>query len=310
MLSLHATIPGVEQMLHRLIGENITLKLKLDPNTGLVKADEGQIEQVLFNLAVNARDAMPEGGTLTIATRNVYMDDMYIKMEAEIPPGAYVVITVTDTGIGMDQNTQLQIFEPFFTTKEKGHGTGLGLSTAFGIVKQSGGELTVYSEPGRGACFKIYLPRVDGQERAPSTDTQAMTVECGHETILVVEDEDRLREMIVEALRRCGYTVLEAPDGPAALERYAHGDPVVDLVVTDVMMPKMNGREFAKQFLTQQPHAKILYMSGYTDDIILDDGVLAPGTLFIHKPFTQKELTGMILKILADRDDSGKNPRD
>ena len=308
VLNLQSTIPGIEQMLLRLIGENITLKLKLDSHTGLVKADEGQIEQVLFNLAVNARDAMPEGGTLTISTRNVQMDDMYIKMETEIPVGAYVVITVTDTGIGMDQNTQSQIFEPFFTTKEKGHGTGLGLSTAYGIVKQSGGEITVYSEPGRGACFKIYLPRLDGEVHVHAADAPPTPIECGHETILVVEDENRLREMIVEVLSRCGYTVLEAPDGPTALERYADSDPMVDLVVTDVMMPKMNGREFAREFSKHQPHARILYMSGYTDDIILDHGVLAPGTLFIHKPFSRKELVDMLQNILTESKEPGKGP--
>ena len=213
---------------------------------------------------------------------------------------------MTDTGIGMDQDTQSQIFEPFFTTKEKGHGTGLGLSTAYGIVKQSGGEITVYSEPGRGACFKIYLPRLDGEGKVHIADAPPTPIECGHETILVVEDEDRLREMIVEVLSRCGYTVLEAPDGPTALERYADKAPIVDLVMTDVMMPKMNGRQFAREFSKHQPHARILYMSGYTDDIILDHGVLAPGTLFIHKPFSRKELVDMLQNILTESKESGK----
>ncbi len=301
VLSLLETIPAIEQMLHGLIGENITLKLKLNESTGLIRADEGQIEQVIFNLVVNARDAMPEGGMLTIESRNIQLDAMYLGMEAEIPPGSYIVITIIDTGVGMDQNTQSQIFEPFFTTKEKGQGTGLGLSTAYGIVKQSGGEIMVYSEPGQGSCFKIYLPRVD--KPLPTADNSAApaAVECGHETILVVEDEKGVRGLIVEALRRCGYNVLDAPDGPTALARYTQNSRMIDLVLTDVMMPKMNGREFADKFLVAQPQAKILYMSGYTDDFIMERGVLTPGTLFIHKPFTQSELTRMISKILAEQ---------
>jgi len=307
VLSLLETIPGIEQMLHRLIGENITLKLKLDASTGLIKADEGQIEQVLFNLVVNARDAMPDGGALTIESRNIQLDAMYLGMETEIPPGSYIVITITDTGAGMDQNTQSQIFEPFFTTKEKGHGTGLGLSTAYGIVKQSGGEITVYSEPGQGTCFKIYLPRVDKPLPTADGGPAPASAECGDETILVVEDENGVRGLIVEALRRCGYHVLEAPDGPTALARYAQNNRMIDLVLTDVMMPKMNGREFANKFLVGQPQAKILFMSGYTDDFIMERGVLTPGTLFIHKPFTQGELTRMISKILTEPHSQKKN---
>jgi two-component system cell cycle sensor histidine kinase/response regulator CckA len=232
---------------------------------------------------------------------------MYLGMETEIPPGSYIVITITDTGAGMDQNTQSQIFEPFFTTKEKGHGTGLGLSTAYGIVKQSGGEITVYSEPGQGTCFKIYLPRVDKPLPTADSGPAPASAECGDETILVVEDENGVRGLIVEALRRCGYNVLEAPDGPTALARYAQNNRMIDLVLTDVMMPKMNGREFANKFLVGQPQAKILFMSGYTDDFIMERGVLTPGTLFIHKPFTQGELTRMISKILTEPHSQKKN---
>jgi two-component system, cell cycle sensor histidine kinase and response regulator CckA len=300
VLSLLTTIPGIEQMLLRLIGENITLELKLEESTGLIKADEGQIEQVLFNLVVNARDAMPDGGTLTIESRNVQLDGMYSRMESDIPAGSYVVLTVTDTGIGMDQNTLSQIFEPFFTTKPKGHGTGLGLSTAYGIIKQSGGEITAYSDPGRGTCFKIHLPRIDSALGVQPSGETGPPPACGHETILIVEDEDHVREMIVEALSRCGYRMLSAPDGPTALARYAHGAMQVDLVVTDVMMPKMNGKEFARQFILEQPQAKILYMSGYTDDVILEHGELKPDTQFIHKPFTQGDLIRKILEIMGE----------
>jgi two-component system cell cycle sensor histidine kinase/response regulator CckA len=299
VLSLLETIPAIEQMLHRLIGENVTLKLKLDSSTGLIKADEGQIEQVIFNLVVNARDAMPDGGILTIESSNVQLDGMVLGLETDIPMGSYIVITITDTGIGMDQSTQARIFEPFFTTKGKGHGTGLGLSTAFGIVKQSGGEMSVYSEPGQGACFKIYLPRVDSPLPATEMSVAREPTECDQATILVVEDENGVRKMIVESLRLCGYTVMEAKDGPTALAQYAQSNPMIDLVLTDVVMPEMNGREFAQKFIVTQPQAKILYMSGYTDDFILDRGVLSPGTLFIHKPFTQSELVRMISKILA-----------
>ena len=262
-------------------------------------ADEGQIEQVIFNLVVNARDAMPDGGTLTISTRNVLLDEEYLGTEAEISPGAYVVLAVTDTGIGMDPHVQSKIFEPFFTTKEKGQGTGLGLSTAYGIIKQSGGEIMVYSEQGHGTSFKIYLPLVHAGQDATQAEAVSAAAECGHETILVVEDEDRLREMIVTALSQCGYTVLEASDGPGALARFAQDPRVIDLVLTDVMMPKMNGKAFADQFLKHRPQTRVLFMSGYADDIILKHGTLQPDTLFIHKPFTQKELIGVILKILA-----------
>jgi two-component system cell cycle sensor histidine kinase/response regulator CckA len=299
VLSLLTTLPDIEQMLKRLLGDHIGLALKLDGSTGLIKADEGQIEQVIFNLVVNARDAMPDGGTLTIATRNVLLDERYLGTEAEIPPGAYVVLTVTDTGIGMDPHVQSRIFEPFFTTKEKGHGTGLGLSTAYGIIKQSGGEIMVYSEPGQGTSFKIYLPLVHAEQEADQAAAAPVPAECGHETILVVEDEERLREMIVTALSQCGYNVLEASDGPSALDRYARDPRVIDLVLTDVMMPKMNGKAFADQFLNHRPQTRILYMSGYAGDIILQQGALKPHTLFIHKPFTQKELIRTILKILA-----------
>ena len=299
VLSLLITLPDIEQMLKRLLGENIDLALKLDGSTGLIMADEGQIEQVIFNLAVNARDAMRDGGTLTISTRNVLLDDQYLGAEAEIPPGAYVLLTVTDTGIGMDPHVQSKIFEPFFTTKEKGQGTGLGLSTAYGIIKQSGGEIMVYSEPGHGTCFKIYLPLVQAGQETVQAEPIPAAGERGHETILVVEDEDRLREMIVTALTQSGYTVLEASDGPSALDRYAHNPRAIDLVLTDVMMPKMNGKAFADRFLRHRPQTRVLYMSGYADDIILKHGALKPDTLFIHKPFTQKELIGMIHKILA-----------
>ena len=300
VLSLLTTLPDIEQMIKRLLGENIDLIFKLDGSTGLIMADEGQIEQVIFNLVVNARDAMPDGGTLTISTRNVLLDDMYLGTEAEIPPGAYVLMTVTDTGIGMDPHVQSKIFEPFFTTKEKGQGTGLGLSTAYGIIKQSGGEIIVYSEPGHGTSFKIYLPLAHAGQEAALAEPVTVASERGHETILVVEDEDRLREMIVTALRQSGYTVLEASDGPSALDRYAHAPHAIDLVLTDVMMPKMNGKAFADQFLRHRPKTKVLFMSGYADDIILKHGALEPDILFIHKPFTQKELIRMILKILAD----------
>jgi len=293
------TLSGIEQMLQRLVGENIQLKMHLDSHTGLITADEGQIEQVIFNLAVNARDAMPDGGTLSIESGTVHMSTGHLGMEAEIPPGNYVVLTVSDTGVGMDRKTQAQIFEPFFTTKEKGHGTGLGLSTVYGIVKQSGGEISVYSEPGRGTSFRIYLPQIDapGDESVPDTSTAPAA--CGSETILVVEDEDSVRNLIIEALSHCGHNVLQAPDGPTALAQFGDGAIQVDLVLTDVVMPKMDGKEFSERFRKGHPQAKILYMSGYTDDAILEHGVLSPDTPFIHKPFSPGALTRKIQEVLV-----------
>ena len=300
VLSLLVTIANLDQMLRRLIGEDISLVTRLDDSTGLIKADEGQIEQVIVNIVVNARDAMPHGGKLIIETRNAKVDEIYLGPEAEIPPGPYVQLNISDTGIGMDREVQSHIFEPFFTTKDVGQGTGLGLSTAYGIVKQSGGEIVVYSEPGQGTRFKIYLPRVDTEAAAPEAKTSVKSPQCSHHTILVVEDDVHVRGLIVEWLRRCGYKVLVAPDGPTALQRYAKGDKAVDLVLTDLVMPKMNGKEFADRFRHAQPGTRVLYMSGYTDDTIVVHGVQEADTPFIQKPFNMDALNIKIQEILED----------
>jgi two-component system, cell cycle sensor histidine kinase and response regulator CckA len=298
VLALNQIVSGLEKMLRRLIGEDIILTTRLDPMTGAIKADPTQIEQVIVNIAVNARDAMPGGGQLTIETHHVTMEDGHLGIEDKVPPGNYAMIAITDTGTGMDQETQARIFEPFYTTKEKGHGTGLGLSTVYGIVKQSGGEIALYSEPGNGTCFKIYLPLADDSVSHQRPEPLAPPV-CGTATILVVEDEDALRRLVADVLKQCGYTVLKAPDGPTALEKFGDGaSGPIDLILTDVVMPRMNGKALVSRLQPIYPEAKFLFISGYTDDAIVNHGVLAPGTPFLHKPFTPDQLIRKIQSVL------------
>ncbi|MFH1834461.1 MAG: ATP-binding protein, partial [bacterium] len=278
-LSLNQSATGVEKMLRRILGEDIDLLQKLAPDLGLTLADPGQIEQVLMNLVVNARDAMPEGGKLTIETCNVEIDEEYAARHVAVTPGSYVQVAVTDTGGGMDKQTKARIFEPFFTTKEKGKGTGLGLSTVYGIVKQSGGNIWVYSEPGKGTTFKIYLPR-DFSSRTP-THTKLPAVLSrimGTETILVVEDEEALRKVAKRSLEAAGYKVLIAADGDDALLKGTQHAGDIHLLLTDVVMPRMSGRVLAQELSKTRPTLKVVYMSGYTDNAIVHHGVLDAGT--------------------------------
>ncbi|MBM4319695.1 MAG: response regulator, partial [Deltaproteobacteria bacterium] len=304
VLNLNRTVSGIESMLRRLLGEDIDIEVHLADDLGSVLADPGQIEQVIMNLSVNARDAMPQGGKLTIETVNVELDAEYADQHVAVKPGRFVMLSVTDTGTGMDAATREHIFEPFFTTKEKGKGTGLGLSTVYGIVKQSGGYIWVYSEPGRGTTFKVYLPRVD----APAAEARRRAVSAmptGSETVLVVEDEDAVRRLAERILRSAGYEVLSAASGGDALvlcEKHGGG---VDLLLTDVVMPQMSGRELAERLSKLCPRLKVLYMSGYTDNAIVHHGVLDPGTRFLGKPFAAAELTRKVREVLDEGNTAG-----
>jgi len=299
VLDLNQVIMNLEKMLHRLIGENIEVVTAYAPDLWRVKADPGQIEQIIMNLAVNARDAMPKGGRLTIETANVEQDEGYFRDHGiENKAGSYVMMAVTDNGIGMDKETQKRIFEPFFTTKEMGRGTGLGLSTLYGIVKQSEGHIWVYSEPGKGTTFKIYLPRVEEDTEAAKTKLSPTLSLEGSETILVVEDNEMLRELIKEMLEGYGYTVLVTQGGKEAVGIATSHDGPIHLLLTDVVMPGMNGREVAKQLQSIVAEIKVLYMSGYTEDSMGHHGVLDSGMNFIQKPFSLQVLGRKVREIL------------
>ena len=298
VLQLNAIVADVDKMLRRLIGEDIDPLTVLEPSLGQIKADPGQIEQVLLNLAVNARDAMPQGGKLTIETQNVYLDNQYVRGHTAIQPGNYVMLAVSDTGCGIDAETQMRMFDPFFTTKEQGKGTGLGLSTVYGIVKQSGGHLWVYSEVGKGTTFKIYLPRVDGVTETDEPHTTQDELPQGRETVLLTEDEKQVRQMIRMILEMGGYHVLEAASGEEALAIYKQHEGQIDLVMTDVVMPKMSGRELAQSLEVLHPGIKVLYMSGYTDDAIVRHGLLDQEIAFLQKPFTPDALMRKVREVL------------
>ncbi|HEV2752175.1 MAG TPA: ATP-binding protein [Gemmatimonadales bacterium] len=298
VLDVNTLVAGVERILRRLIGEDITLQTALAPAIGAVRADPNQLEQVILNLAVNARDAMPHGGTLTIETANVELDHAYAREHAPVTPGRYVLLAVSDTGSGMDVQTKARIFEPFFTTKERGKGTGLGLSTAYGIVKQSGGYIWVYSEPGQGTTFKIYLPRIEAEvETAPPAQTPTASLRGG-ETLLVVEDHPDVRRLTKKVLEARGYTVLVAAEGSEALRLAAQHAGPIDLLVTDVVMPGMSGREAALLLTAQRPDLKVLYLSGYADETIVRHGVLEPGLAFLQKPFAPDVLARKVRDVL------------
>jgi PAS domain S-box-containing protein len=298
ILNLDSVVAEMEKMLRRVIGETIDLRAVLEPKLGNVKADPGQIEQIILNLVVNARDSMPAGGKVTIETDNVYLDEEYANNHVGVRPGDYVMLAVSDTGTGMDEKTQTRIFEPFFTTKELGKGTGLGLSTIYGIVKQSGGNIWVYSEVGRGTTFKIYLPRVNenAQEYRRSSETEEAP--NGTETILLVEDEEMVRRLARQILATQGYQVLEATNGEAALEMCERHQGPIDLLLTDVIMPEISGPELAERLHKLRPELPVLFMSGYTDDAIVHHGVLEEGANFIQKPFAPDVLAKKVKQAL------------
>ncbi len=286
-INLNELITDLEKMLKRLIEENIDLVTKLEPEIKQIEADPVQIEQVIMNLAVNSRDAMPEGGKLTIETGNVYLDEDYCRMHPEVQPGHYVLLAVSDNGHGMDEEVRRKVFDPFFTTKEVGKGTGLGLATVYGIVKQSGGYIWVYSEPDQGTVFKTYLPQIKEDQGRREEVFQQNKAGGGTETILLVEDEGSLRELAARVLRKQGYAVIEAANGIEALETMvASSQAKIDLLITDVIMPEMGGKELSRKLLERYPGTKVLYISGYTDNAIVHHGVLDEGVSFLPKPFT------------------------
>jgi PAS domain S-box-containing protein len=300
LLNLNAVVLGVEMMLRRTLGEDIDFVQVLAPDLGLTLADPGQIEQVLMNLVVNARDAMPRGGTLTIETSNVEMDEDAAAVHLSMRPGAFVLLVVTDTGLGMDPETKARIFEPFFTTKDQGKGTGLGLATVYGIVKQSGGTIWVYSELGQGTALKVYLPRAAAGAHAaihPRVHLGAGRSSKG-ETILVVDDEEGLRKVARRSLEAAGYQVLTAADADEAVLLFARHQQDIALLLTDVVMPRTSGQVLAQRLSRAKPSLKIIYMSGYTNDAIIQHGVLDAGTNFLTKPFIADDLTRLVSQVL------------
>jgi signal transduction histidine kinase/CheY-like chemotaxis protein len=298
VLDLNALVTGVMPMLQRLLGEDIELATVPAERLGRVKADPSQLEQVILNLAVNARDAMPQGGILTVETANADLDEAYAKGHAGATPGAFVMLAVSDTGHGMDADTRARIFEPFFTTKAQGKGTGLGLATVFGIVKQSGGNIWVYSEPGHGTTFKVYLPRVAEALTAAAPASTAPVPPRGSETVLLVEDDEEVRALARETLEAGGYTVIPAAGPSEALRLAADGSRPIDLLLTDVVLPQLSGRGLADRLSADHRELRLLYMSGYTDEAIVRHGVLAEGVAFLQKPFTPYALLAKIREVL------------
>jgi signal transduction histidine kinase len=298
LLDLNTVVDDMDTMMKRLIGAHIEMRTILDPGLGIVKADPGQVEQVLLNLAVNARDAMPSGGKLTIETRNAVLDSQFTQAHRAVEPGRYVMLAVSDSGTGMSEDVKSRIFEPFFTTKEKDKGTGLGLSTVYGIVKQSGGSIWVYSEPGQGTTFKIYLPCVN--QIADIVEANPSSVDYrGAETVLLVEDEDLVRQLANEMLVMNGYRVLQASQGVEALEVSRQHKGVIDLMVTDVVMPVMGGAELASRLALTRPDMRVLFMSGYTDEAIIHRGVLQEQTAFLQKPFTAEAFGRKLREVIS-----------
>lgn len=296
LLDLNVVLGNMEPMLRRLLGESVELIMLPGPGLGRVKADPAQIEQIVMNLAGNARDAMPEGGKVVIETANVDLEDPASSKKVGVRPGAYVMLAVSDTGIGMDAATRSRLFEPFFTTKEPGKGSGLGLATVYGIVKQSEGQVTVYSQPGCGTIFEIYLPRFT--EAVGTTSARRQVQPKGSETILLVDDEDGVRKLVNAILQGQGYSVIEAGSGAAALAAFEKNAHKIDLVVTDIVMPQMNGLELGERLTQARPELKILYMSGYRDNPI---GGGTPDRAFLHKPFTPDTLLEKIREVLDSR---------
>jgi len=297
VVDVNAIVADMERLLRPLIGEAVEFIASLTPEAAHTRADAGQLEQVLMNLVVNAKDAMPGGGTLTLQTEKIVVDETHRLGPTFIRPGQYVMLSVRDTGMGMDKETQSRIFEPFFTTKEKGKGTGLGLSTVYGIVKQTGGYVMVQSEPGRGTTFQIYLPRVEGVAEKLAAPV-ALTALGGTETVLLVEDEESVRQLVRETLAAKGYRVMEAENGESGMAVAAQHDGKIDLVITDVVMPGMGGRELVKQLAQSRPQTRVLYLSGYTEDAI-SEGTIESGAAFLQKPFTLQSLSRKVREVLG-----------
>jgi len=301
VLDLNEVVSRMEKMLRRLIGENVELRTNPGAELWSVKADPGQVEQVVVNLVVNARDAMPDGGKLVIETENVLLDEEYSRGHLPVPPGPYVKLAISDTGVGMDEKTMSRIFEPFFTTKESGKGTGLGLSTVYGIVKQSGGYIWAYSEPGKGSTFKVYFPRTEDLAEDPHKAISPVEDLRGENTVLVVEDEESIRKFACAVLGGYGYPVLAARDGEDALRIMGEFEGEISLLLTDVVMPRMGGRELFDRIRERNPAIKVLFMSGYTDDAIVHHGALDPGTAFLQKPFSAISLARKVKEVLETR---------
>ena len=300
VLDLNDVVNGIEPMLRRLIGENIDLETHLAPSLGRIKADPGQIEQVIVNLVVNARDAMPEGGQLTIETGNVVLDQVFAREHPGAGAGSHVWLAVRDTGTGMDQQVLDRLFEPFFTTKPPGRGTGLGLATVYGIVKQSDGYIWPSSKPGQGSTFEVYLPRIDQDvdAKVPEPEADAHETHSGTETILIVEDESVVRELSGRVLEDLGYVVVLASHPQEGLDYVEQYTNHIDLLITDVIMPGMSGKDLADRALELRPNLRVLYISGYTDDAIVDHGVLSPELDFLAKPFTPGVLGQKVRQVL------------
>jgi CheY-like chemotaxis protein len=298
VIDLNAIVLGLDKLLGRLMGEHIEMVTRCGTNVGNVKADPAQVEQVIMNLVVNARDAMPKGGRLTVETVNVELDSTYARDHVSVKPGPYVMLAVSDTGMGISRETMAQIFEPFFTTKESGKGTGLGLSTVYGIVKQSGGYIWVYSEPNKGTTFKVYLPRVAAEVECKPSVVEVPGAGRGSETILLVEDEEAVRDLASRILSAKGYSVVAARNTKEAeqfSEKHA-GD--IHLVLTDIIMPGTSGRELARRISARRPRTRILFMSGYTDNVLAEGGVLEAGLSFLQKPFTPGALLQKVREVL------------
>jgi PAS domain S-box-containing protein len=301
VVDLNVIVQDMERLLRPLIGEDVELQTHLAVDLGRTRADAGQIEQVIMNLVVNSKDAMPTGGKITIQTSNTRLNHEDVRREySYIQPGQYVALSVTDTGEGMDKETQMRIFEPFFTTKEKGKGTGLGLSTVYGIIKQSGGYVLVDSEPRHGTTFRIYLPRVEDALEPAGTVSVSRSQASGSETVLLVEDEESVRQLVRETLESKGYKVLEADNGVSALQIAAEQSEKIDILITDVVMPGMSGRELSSRLCATYPQTKVLYLSGYTEDAIGHEGVVDPDTAFLQKPFTLQMLSRKVREVLGE----------
>jgi signal transduction histidine kinase/CheY-like chemotaxis protein len=297
-VDLNSSVQSVEPMLRRLIEENIRLELSLDPAIGMIRADPGQVDQILVNLVVNARDAMPDGGTVTIATGVAEFDERDRTEHFEVAPGRYVQLAVSDTGTGMDRETREHVFEPFFTTKEVGKGTGLGLATIYGIVHQLGGHVWLYSEPGQGSTFKLYFPQHEAQAEEV-TPAPAGPVERRSGTIMVVEDEEAVREMTTRLLERAGYRVVAVPDGVAALTQIAEGDIDIDVLVTDVVLPRMSGVKLAERMIRQVPRVGLVLVSGYLAETLDLSIVIARGARFVSKPIASREFLAVVDEAMA-----------